>query len=120
MDSNYVYMQASQEGDNFNNADGEFWKGLFGGGGGSGDSGGDGQGGQQAAAAGMAILGLATTWLGSRKAKKEAEAQEAARQQAAMYAAQNQQPKSNATLYVVGGLALVGVGVAIFLAVRKK
>ena len=120
MDSNYVYMQAAQKGEEYSNGDGTFWKGLFGGGGDGGSGSGDGQGGQQAAAAGMAILGLATTWLGSRKAKKEAEAQQAAAAQAAMYAQQNQPRKNNTALYAVGGLAVIGIGVAIYFAARKK
>lgn len=111
MDSNYVYMRAAQKGEDFS----RFNLGdIFGGGG---DGGGDGS---NAAAIGLGVLGLATAWMGSKKAKEEAAAQQAAAQQAAIYAQQNTKPKNNTALYVVGGLAVVGIGVAIFLAARKK
>ena len=118
MDANYVYMIAAREGEEFHNAGGDFWKGLFNkGGGGTGAKGGDGEGIDPKAATetGLAILGLVGGWLAQRKARKAEE------ERAGIYVPPyTPPPKNNTALYVVGGLAVVGIGVAIYLATKKK
>tara|TARA_R110000822_G_scaffold55834_6_gene141503 strand:- start:2935 stop:3237 length:303 start_codon:yes stop_codon:yes gene_type:complete len=100
MDNNYLYMRASQEEEGFSNFK---FGDLFGGG-----------DGKNAGAIALAGLGIGATLLATRRARKEKEAADA------IAAANNNNKPSNTPLIIVGGLAVVGIGLAIYFGTRKK
>lgn len=134
MNYNHLYTIASRESvkhDNagYSNSGGDFWKGVFGSMGSGRDSDGrvgsdgrvekDGKGwtGEDYAAVGTTLLGLAGGWLEKRRARKEQEG-------SGIYTytppPPPPPPPNNTALYVIGGVAVVGIGVAIYLATKKK
>lgn len=116
MDSNYLYMRASQEEEDFSNGSG-WLSGLFKGGG---DGGGDGK---NTAAIGLAALGVFGTLLSTRKARKEKEAADAiaaANRSGGGGNNNDDNTPSKAPLIIVGVLAVVGIGIAIYFGTRKK
>jgi hypothetical protein len=112
-------MAAHEEQEDYQNADGAFWKGLFansGGGLGTDTEGNDGKIDPQVAlSAGITILGLAGGWFEKRKEQK------AQKERDRTYVPQYVPPQRNNTaIYVIGGLAVVGIAAAIYLATKKK
>jgi hypothetical protein len=118
MDSNYIYTVISREDEQYQNADGEFFKGLFGkiGGGNDGGSSVDtsGQDGKEYLEKGLALIGVVSGFLANRKERKLQEERDR------IYTPPPPPPQTNNTaLYAIGGLAVVGIGVAIYLATKK-
>ena len=118
MDSNYLYMRMSEQGEEHSNAGGDFFKNLFKT---------DGRGkdfgknlfktdegefdSDKAVGTGMALLGIFSAWNQNRKNKKN---------QGAYTEDTQPPPPNNTALYVLGGLAVVGIGVSIYFITRKK
>ena len=106
MDSNYLYMRMSEQGEEHSNAGGDFFKNLFKTDEGEFDS-------DKALGTGMALLGIISTLNQNRKNKKNQGA----------YTEDTPPPPpppNNTALYVLGGLAVVGIGVSIYFVTRKK
>ena len=104
MDSNYLYMRMSEQGEEHSNAGGDFIKNLFKTDEGEFDS-------DKAVGTGMALLGVFSAWNQNRKNKRDEQS----------YMPPPPPPKKNNTaLYAIGGLAVIGIGVSIYFATRKK
>ena len=101
MDNNYLYHAISTEHSE------EFYNSTGGGGGGGG---GGGMSPDTWAAIGLGVLGVVAPLIGKKKKNDPT------------YTPPPPPPpkKNNTALYVVGGLAVVGIGVAIVLITRKK
>lgn len=114
MDVNYLYAVASCEKDEFQNADGEFFKGLFGGVGDKVNEMSD-EDKAKATEIGLGILGVVGNWMSNRRDRKQQE-------RGGYYnptIITQPPPPNNTAIYVISGLAVVGVGVAIYLAIKK-
>lgn len=102
MDCNYLYMQMAQRGeDRFNEEDYSNFK--------------DDEGNvdiDKVVSTGLGILGVFSTWNKNRKENQS--------QDTTFYPPPPPPKKNNTALYAVGGLAVVGIGIGIYFAVRKK
>lgn len=102
MDCNYLYMQMAQKGeDKFNEEDYSNFQ--------------DDEGNvdiDKVVSTGLGILGVFSAWNKNRKEKQS--------QDTTFYPPPPPPKKNNTALYAVGGLAVVGIGIGIYFAVRKK
>ena len=102
MDCNYLYMQMAQKGeDKFNEEDYSNFQ--------------DDEGNvdiDKVVSTGLGILGVFSTWNKNRKENQSRDT--------TFYPPPPPPKKNNTALYAVGGLAVVGIGIGIYFAVRKK
>lgn len=113
MDVNYLYSVANCSKNDYSNANGEFFKGLF-----ENVQDMDEDDKDRYTQTGLNILGIAGNWLSNRKLNKDLNNSKNLNNY--NYNPIPETPNSNTALYIgIGALTLVGVGIAIYLSVKK-